>query len=200
MLLATLINPWGVQLPLHVSGSILKLTRAEFRQGIVEWQPTFQGPIASDIALLAFIVALAWSVVALWKARRQWNTYDLLVLVLLTALALQARRHLAPYAVVVLPIVAMWWSGGRALVSETPAPQRRLTAWLQAGALVAMTALALALLLDVWRGRTQAEYAGVPIDYIGRAELVRNKHATGRLKDKADLEALGEEGIDDENS
>jgi hypothetical protein len=51
---------------------------------------------------------------------------------------------------------------------------------------------------EVWGGRMQANYDGVPIDYIGRAELVRNKQATGRLKDRADLEALGEEDLHDE--
>lgn len=47
---------------------------------------------------------------------------------------------------------------------------------------------------EVWAGRIAGQYAGVPVDFIGRAELVRNKRATNRLKDKADLEALGEEG------
>lgn len=31
---------------------------------------------------------------------------------------------------------------------------------------------------------------GVPVCYIGKAELVRNKRATGRAQDFADLEAL----------
>lgn len=46
---------------------------------------------------------------------------------------------------------------------------------------------------EVWAGRVSGDYAGVPVDFIGRAELVLNKRATKRLKDKADLEALGEE-------
>jgi hypothetical protein len=36
-------------------------------------------------------------------------------------------------------------------------------------------------------------YGGVPVCFIGRHELVANKRATGRKKDLADLEALGEE-------
>jgi hypothetical protein len=35
---------------------------------------------------------------------------------------------------------------------------------------------------------------GRPPRILGRAALVRNKRATGRAKDRADLEALGEEG------
>jgi len=36
------------------------------------------------------------------------------------------------------------------------------------------------------------EVDGLPIPFLGRAALVRNKRATGRAKDRADLEALGE--------
>ena len=35
-------------------------------------------------------------------------------------------------------------------------------------------------------------YGDVPVRYLGRAELVKNKRAIGRKKDIADLEALGE--------
>lgn len=35
-------------------------------------------------------------------------------------------------------------------------------------------------------------YGDIPTAYIGRDEFVKNKHATGRKKDMADLEALGE--------
>ena len=37
-----------------------------------------------------------------------------------------------------------------------------------------------------------AELDGVPVRFIGRAHLVANKRASGRKKDIADLEALGE--------
>jgi hypothetical protein len=36
-------------------------------------------------------------------------------------------------------------------------------------------------------------YGDVPVHYIGRRQFVANKKATGRKKDLADLEALGEE-------
>lgn len=36
-------------------------------------------------------------------------------------------------------------------------------------------------------------YGTVPVHYIGRTQFVKNKRATGRKKDMADLEALGEE-------
>lgn len=41
-------------------------------------------------------------------------------------------------------------------------------------------------------GKTQGFYGDVPVNYLGRAQFVANKRATGRKKDQADLEALGE--------
>lgn len=42
-------------------------------------------------------------------------------------------------------------------------------------------------------GRSPGLYGDVPVGYIGRDQLLANKRATGRRKDAADLEALGEE-------
>ena len=36
-------------------------------------------------------------------------------------------------------------------------------------------------------------YSDIPVQYIGKAQFIINKHAIGRKKDIADLEALGEE-------
>lgn len=43
-----------------------------------------------------------------------------------------------------------------------------------------------------WRGRSMVPVGTLSIPFLGRAALIRNKRATGRLKDLADLEALGE--------
>jgi len=43
------------------------------------------------------------------------------------------------------------------------------------------------------RGSTEGEYGGIAVRFIGRAEFITNKRATGRKKDLADLEALGAE-------
>jgi hypothetical protein len=45
---------------------------------------------------------------------------------------------------------------------------------------------------EVEAGRVRSDYGGVEVWYLGREELIRNKRATGRAKDLADLEALGE--------
>lgn len=46
---------------------------------------------------------------------------------------------------------------------------------------------------DAWTDRIVQEVRGREVPFIGRGTLVRNKRATGRTKDVADLEALGEE-------
>jgi hypothetical protein len=46
--------------------------------------------------------------------------------------------------------------------------------------------------VDAWPSRVSHSVGGFEVPFIGRLELVRNKRATGRLKDLADLEALGE--------
>jgi len=42
-------------------------------------------------------------------------------------------------------------------------------------------------------GRTAGTYGDIPVHYIGRQQFIANKRATGRKRDLADLEALGEE-------
>lgn len=43
---------------------------------------------------------------------------------------------------------------------------------------------------DAWRGRVQGHYGSQVVDYIGRAELIRNKQASGRPQDLIDIEGL----------
>ncbi len=45
---------------------------------------------------------------------------------------------------------------------------------------------------EAWRSRVTHRAGTLEVPFIGREELIRNKRATGRLKDLADLEALGE--------
>ncbi len=42
-------------------------------------------------------------------------------------------------------------------------------------------------------GRVEGRYGAVPVGFLGREQLIANKRASGRKKDLADLEALGEE-------
>lgn len=45
---------------------------------------------------------------------------------------------------------------------------------------------------DAVSGRVRAPYGDVPVWFLGKKEFVANKRATGRKKDLADLEAIGE--------
>ena len=42
------------------------------------------------------------------------------------------------------------------------------------------------------RGKAAGVYGDVPVSYLGRDQYIANKRAVGRLKDLADIEALGE--------
>lgn len=46
---------------------------------------------------------------------------------------------------------------------------------------------------DAAAGRERGDYGDVPVYYLGKEQFRRNKRATGRKKDIADLEAVGEE-------
>ncbi len=50
---------------------------------------------------------------------------------------------------------------------------------------------------EAWTDRVVHSVEGVDVPFLGRRSLIRNKRATGRLKDLADLEALGESSADD---
>jgi hypothetical protein len=41
--------------------------------------------------------------------------------------------------------------------------------------------------------RVPGDYGDIPVFFIGREEFIANKRAMGRMKDLADIEALGEE-------
>lgn len=43
---------------------------------------------------------------------------------------------------------------------------------------------------EVWRTRIDAELAGVPVNIIAREAYIKNKRASGRAQDLADLDAL----------
>jgi len=46
---------------------------------------------------------------------------------------------------------------------------------------------------DAFGGSENGSYGDITVKYIGRRQLILNKRATGRKRDLADLEALGED-------
>lgn len=47
---------------------------------------------------------------------------------------------------------------------------------------------------EAWNARVASTYAGVPVNYLGRAELIANKKAAGRPQDLADFAYLESTG------
>lgn len=45
---------------------------------------------------------------------------------------------------------------------------------------------------EAWAGRVEGLFGDIPVSYLGRRQFIKNKKATGRLRDLADLEAMGE--------
>lgn len=45
---------------------------------------------------------------------------------------------------------------------------------------------------EIWASRQQGSFGKQSVFYLGRAAFIKNKRSTGRLKDLADLEAIGE--------
>lgn len=50
---------------------------------------------------------------------------------------------------------------------------------------------------EAWSEKASGKCAEVPVFFIGRRDLIRNKRAVGRRRDLADLEALGEDESSD---
>jgi hypothetical protein len=44
---------------------------------------------------------------------------------------------------------------------------------------------------EIWAGRVAGRLEGVPVWFLGRDALIKNKRAAGRLKDLRDLEEMG---------
>lgn len=44
-----------------------------------------------------------------------------------------------------------------------------------------------------WANREKGNWEDIPVAYLGREDFISNKRASGRLKDLADIESLGED-------
>jgi hypothetical protein len=53
-----------------------------------------------------------------------------------------------------------------------------------------MTAIDGVTFSEAWAGRVAGRFGEQPVFYIGRAELIRNKQASGRPQDLADIDSL----------
>lgn len=61
------------------------------------------------------------------------------------------------------------------------------------GRIDVLTALTSLTFEEAWPGRVREELGSIAVDFIGRADFIKNKRATGRLKDLGDIEGMEED-------
>jgi hypothetical protein len=88
--------------------------------------------------------------------------------------------------------------GFPALAAEAAAfahPDRMVTLGQEPLRIDIMTSISGVSFTEAWRGRRRVAIGGTTVGVLGLAELVKNKTASGRPKDKLDLELLAEGNI-----
>jgi hypothetical protein len=76
-------------------------------------------------------------------------------------------------------------------VSDLSAPDRVVQLGFPPGRIDILTSIDGLTWDEVNAGAVVGEYGGVPVRFISRADLIRNKRAAGRPQDIADIERLG---------
>lgn len=76
--------------------------------------------------------------------------------------------------------------------SDLEQPDRVIQIGLPPRRIDVMTEISGVRFADAWEARVVHAVEGLSVPFIGRDHLVQNKRATGRAKDLADLEELGE--------
>jgi len=83
---------------------------------------------------------------------------------------------------------------GFASLGVTPADVSQPDQIMQLGAtpnrIDLITSIAAVSFEEAWAGRVPGVIDGIPVMFLGRDSLIRNKEATGRTQDRADAEAL----------
>ncbi len=173
--LALLANPYGLELPRWLVGSVLWL-----RPQISEWNPT---PFDWNHAAFFFCVVLA--AISILLSRKPWQLWQLAVIVLLAALALRSIRNTPLFCITALAFVPPHLADvldhfrdhfqGLAESCRCPTRQRILTALLlaaSAGSAVATLALhkERAWTMEVPRN----EYPVAAVQFIQQHELRGN--------------------------
>jgi hypothetical protein len=169
---ATLLNPYGPALPLHVLGF--------FRADLIHSQTReFQAPGFRDLGSRLFLLSVlgAMAAYALEARRPRWDR--LLAVLALLAFALMARRNIALWSLLALPLVALHLD---ALVRRLPEPPNfrasfaraaaRPWRWWQSGVLVAaLGALAVAEARTGRPGIVPREFARhtFPVELVAEA-------------------------------
>jgi hypothetical protein len=149
---ATVVNPWGPAVPLHVLGF--------FGQGLIQAQTTeFQAPTFTDLGTRLFLLSALGAVAAYSLAARRPRWDRLLAVLALLGFAFMARRNIALWALLGLPLVALHSDG---LVRGLPEPPNFRSSFARAAARPWRWGVAAAAVL-LLGGVAAAEHrAGVP--------------------------------------
>ena len=149
---ATLVNPWGPAVPLHVLGF--------FGAGLIQAQTTeFQAPTFTDLGTRLFLLSALAAIGAYALAERRPRWDRLLAVLSLLGFALMARRNIALWALLALPLVALHADG---LVRRLPEPPNFRASFARAAARPWRWGLAAGLALLLAVVAVAEDRAGVP--------------------------------------
>jgi len=137
----TVLNPYGVELPLHVLGF--------FRSGLIQSQTSeFMPPGFRDLGTRLFLLGIVVAVAALARSRRPLPVGHLLVVSANLAFALMARRNIALFVLTALPLLALHFDSSARRLPEPPnfrasfaEAQRRGRFWLWAAPVALLVSL-----------------------------------------------------------
>ena len=109
----TVLNPYGVAIPLHVLGF--------FQSGLIQSQTNeFMPPGFRDIGTRLFLLVVLVAVAALARSRRPLAPAHLLVVLGNLAFALMARRNIALFSITALPLLAVHFDPSWRRLPEPP--------------------------------------------------------------------------------
>ncbi len=100
-----------------------------------------------------------------------------------------------PNAIRVLAAIQQFGFGSLGLTADDfTAPARVIQLGHEPNRIDLMTSISGVGFEDAWQSRVAGELDGIPVNFIGREALLRNKDAAGRGKDRIDAEELRKQG------
>ena len=106
-------------------------------------------------------------------------------------------RASAPNGARVLHTIQQFGSGSLGLtLDDFTAPARVIQLGHEPNRIDLMTSISGVSFEEAWQTRVPGDIDGVPVQFIGRDALLRNKVASGRGKDRIDVEELRKQQLD----
>lgn len=102
------------------------------------------------------------------------------------------RPHLDNAARLLAAVKAFGFPIGDLQPTDITSPSRILQLGVEPVQIHVMSAISGVSWDEAWNGRASIRCGTNVIEFLGRVEFLKNKRASGRLKDLADIEALGD--------